>query len=121
MRLIKQVGKLEAAAAARVEDRRAVGIAWTIHEAVVDASALAPGEYIAVDIRMEAGEGGDCQADFWHVFERITTDERDLGVVRNAAGDRIGIVVGLDGGLISWELTDCSPCESASVCPDAIV
>ena len=121
MRLIKQVGKLEAAASARVEDRGAVGIAWTIHEAVVDASALAPGEYIAVDIRMEASDRGDCQADFWHVFERITTDERDLGVVRNAAGDRIGIVVGLDGGLISWELTDCSPCESASVCPDAIV
>lgn len=93
-RLLKSVARLEAAGAAAAAEPGGVGMCWTSHEARVDANELEDGEYIAADVRIDG--------DYWAISERVTLDTRDLGVVTDANGERLGIVVGLDGSLVTW-------------------
>lgn len=110
MRLISSLRRLEAgAAAAREAKPAAVGLIWTRQESVVDPETLYRGEYIAVDLTMRAGApvalGGasGVAPGAWLMAERITQDPQDLGVVRDAEGQRIGRVMELDGSMISIE------------------
>jgi hypothetical protein len=97
------------AAAAREAKPAAVGLIWTRQESVVDPETLYRGEYIAVDLTMRAGApvalGGasGVAPGAWLMAERITQDPQDLGVVRDAEGQRIGRVMELDGSMISIE------------------
>jgi hypothetical protein len=110
--------RLEAgAAAARERGPAAVGLVWSTRESVVDPDTLQPGEYIAVDIRLEgcphvAGEPvPDALSDppcWWTLAERVTTDPQDLGVVRDGFGARVGRVMELEGSMISIEMDEAA-------------
>lgn len=102
MRLVKQVARLEAAGAARAleMDPAPVELCWSEHEERVDAELLEPGEYIAVDIRIDEELLG---ARVVTIKERVTLAPADLGFVSDAAGRRIGRVTAIDGSLISYE------------------
>jgi hypothetical protein len=93
--LIKSVERLEASGAATAKAPARVGMCWTRHDERVDAAELARGEWIAADVYISPG-------DMWSICERVTEDEQDLGVVYEANGPRLGIVVALDGSLIRW-------------------
>jgi hypothetical protein len=106
VRLINAVKRLEAGAArAREEVAPGVGLVWSKDEVSVDPLTLEDGEYVAVDVVMEGGGpsplGGTAPV-WWTVTERVTLDPRDLGVVRNVAGERIGLVTDLDGSMVTW-------------------
>jgi hypothetical protein len=113
MRLISSIRRLEAGAAlARERVPASVGLSWSRNEVTIDPEELGPGEYIACDIRVQAGVAGgdraapDAMADqpyWWTLTERVTCDPQDLGVVRDAEGERIGRVMELDGSMISIE------------------
>ena len=99
MRLVKRVEELEAAGTARAAEPGAVGVVWTQQEETVDAEALAPGEYIAVDVTVLG-----CDPPMWRLRERVTAEADDLGdVYEDATGRAIGRVVGIEGTLITWE------------------
>jgi len=93
-RLLKSLARLEASGAAMAAEPAAIGMCWTSHEERVDAEDLEPGEYIAADVRIDG--------DYWAITERVTLDTRDLGVVTDANGERLGFVVGMDGSLVTW-------------------
>ena len=100
MRLLKVVGKLEAAAAeAQEAERPAVGVAWSSAE-TVDAACLDVGEYIATDVTILGEIGG---TEEWRTVERVTRDRNDLGGVFDAGGRRIGRVTAIDGSLVTLE------------------
>lgn len=110
MRLISTVGKLEAGAArARKAAPVVVGIAWSAGEERVYPEELLDGEYIASDIQLDAGAvvAGVMRSDpppEWKVRDRVTTDAADLGTVRDAAGEIVGRVVGLDGSMVDIQM-----------------
>jgi hypothetical protein len=89
-----------AAGAARAVEPGPVAIAWTAQEERLDPQELDYGEYLACDVQIdeEAGDG----VQLWRLRERVTTDARDLGYVRDAAGNLLGRVVSMDGSLIEW-------------------
>lgn len=107
MRLVGAVRRLEAgAAAARARAKPGkVGIVWTKQDCRVDASVLAEGELIAVDITVLPGADG---SHWWRIAERVTADPADLGVVYRQAADgavsRVGAVVSIDADLVRYEL-----------------
>jgi len=111
VRLITSIKRLEAGAAVARERRpAAVGLSWSRNEARVDPEELGPGEYIACDISIRSGAGvgavPDAMADqpyWWNLAERVTLDPQDLGLVRDAEGERIGRVMELDGSMIAIE------------------
>jgi hypothetical protein len=94
-RLIKSVERLEASGAALAKAPTRIGMCWTRTDERVDDSKVGFGQYIAADVYISAG-------DFWSICERITDDDQDLGIVYQANGPRLGIVVALDGSLIRW-------------------
>lgn len=101
MRLIKQLERIEAAAAAVAPDSGAVpvGLAWSNCDARVDAAQLLPGEYIAADVHVLANACPGVED--WSILERITCDAGDLGFVYDGAGARVGRVVAMDGSLLT--------------------
>jgi len=109
MRLVKQVARLEtgAAGAALVRvDPAPVEVCWSKHELRIDYEDLAPGEYIAVDVRVddvigEEGSVAGCTR-LVTITERVTRSEYDLGWVTDRDGRRIGRVNETDGSLISY-------------------
>jgi hypothetical protein len=105
MRLLRGVVRLEeaagAAAAAALEAVPVVSVVWSRQDERVDALRLNAGEHIAVDV-LHYGEvemPALCR-------ERITGDACDLGRVYGRRGDCVGIVVGIDGGLLTLHLTE---------------
>lgn len=124
MRLISSVKRLEAGAArAREEEPAAVGLVWSTHESKVEVESLADGEYVAVDVRLDRyGESApgavvDGQVveppEWWTIEERITSDPRDLGVVRDAEGVRVGRVVAIEGSMLTVQYDEEPPPASA--------
>jgi hypothetical protein len=125
MRLITSLKRLEvdAARARKKREPAAVGLSWSKHEVAIDADSLQPGEYIAVDIRIEgcareqldaAKESGRLPAAtsappcWWAVTERVTRDVQDLGVVRDYFGNRLGRVVELEGSMVTIEMDEAA-------------
>jgi hypothetical protein len=123
MRLITSLKRLEADGLRRKREPAAVGLSWSRHEVVVDPESLQPGEYIAVDIRIEgcpreeldaAVESGrvpdatNAAPCWWAVTERVTTDVQDLGVVRDYYGNRLGRVVELEGSMVTIEMEEAA-------------
>jgi hypothetical protein len=101
MRLVRALERLEgAAAAARAPEPARVGLVWTCDDVRIDVEELAAGEYVAVDLVM--GDELDETTSFGQILERVTYDVGDLGVVRNASGERIGVVTAVDGTLLTW-------------------
>jgi hypothetical protein len=111
-RLISQLERLEAGAAARAAAAPiAVGISWTsAASTVVDPETLRIGEYIAVDVDVHGGPE-ECEGipsamssppATWVTAERVTRDPGDLGIIRRG-GVRIGRVVMIDGGTMRVE------------------
>ncbi len=108
MRLLRQVGRLEAALAREAEPAP-VALAWTAQEERVEASGLTIGEYIALDVCVVELLGG---VPVWHTRERVTSDMCDLGFVYRGLGlddpgrVRVGRVVAVDGELVEWREED---------------
>ena len=104
MRLVR-LDRLERAAAAAEEAAARpvgdVGIVWTSSDGVLEPGELAVGEFVAFDITI-TDAGGASGTPTLRVAERATRDPRDLGVVYDAAGARLGYVVEVDGTLLSW-------------------
>ncbi len=102
MRLLRNVERLERGAAdAAVDDARRWCVVWTGYDSRLDAGALRDGEYLAVDVRREAGGEGAVRE---RLTERVTVDAQDLGRVYTEDGRRVGRVVSIDGDLVKWEL-----------------
>jgi len=111
MRLVRQVRRLEGAAAARALEREPVqvGLAWTEAKDTVEAAGLVEGEYIACDIHVcdESQDG----VTVIRTTERVTHDARDLGAVylSEDSGTAVGRVTAIDGTLITYELFEDEP------------
>ena len=111
MRLVKQVGRLEAAMALEAEPAP-VGIAWTSAEERIEAAGLAIGEYIALDVYVVDDLGG---VPVWYTRERVTRESCDLGYVYRGQGTGarpVGRVVALDGELVEWREESAAAAES---------
>jgi hypothetical protein len=78
-----------------------VGLVWTQDEEVLG-RPLAAGEYLAVDFFCVGPDEAGCGSR--RTVERATSDPRDLGIVYDAAGVRIGRVVKRDGPLVTTKL-----------------
>ena len=103
MRLIKRLDAAEErAAAASAERTDQARICWSTAEERVSDLDLSPGDFVACDVHYEgeAGAAGEMPPCL-HLVERITRDERDLGVVYDPEGVRVGVVVALDGSLLT--------------------
>lgn len=119
MKLLRRVGRAEAAAQAKAEVK-ATGaprymVVWTSNDgASVDARRLKAGEYIARDVYLSWGPGVASQSDPTEYLpgacgascvERITTDEQDGGkVYAGPCRELVGYVTSIDGELTDWEL-----------------
>ncbi len=129
MRLTRRLAAVEVAAGgaarARSAEVREVGVVWSAHEARIDASGLAAGEYIAADMRYldsppEAGEPArPLCGEFVSVTERVTRDSNDLGNVYGATGEVIGRVTELDGSLVIWKPVVSGPVAAPPLPPAA--
>jgi hypothetical protein len=118
VRLIKRLDAIAAAAAAREAERVAgadLAVCWSVREARVDDGDLEAGDYVACDVRYldEGAAALDAlplgsparPVDFTallSITERVTRDERDLGLVYDAAGVRVGRVVAVDGSMLTF-------------------
>ena len=78
-----------------------VGLVWTVDETPLG-RPLASGEFLATDL-FRTGPAVD-GAGVQRVVERATLNPRDLGLVYDAAGERIGRVVRRNGSLITTAL-----------------
>ena len=102
MRLVRQVARLEAAAARALEVEEApVGLMWTSQESRVDGESLAEGEWVAVDLYLGDELDG---VQYVRLVERATWQDTDLGWVYDGEGARVGRVVELDGSLLTWRV-----------------
>jgi len=114
MRLVKQVARIEGAAAARrarQDGPARIQIVWTAGDERLPDAALVSGAYVAVDLVL-----GACAADepcelclracVGKVRERLTTRLDDLGQVRLSTGDLVGRITCIDGSLLTWEPFD---------------
>jgi hypothetical protein len=151
VRLLRNIGRLEAAALAAKEERAdgaRIGVVWTDCEGRISAMGLKPGEMIAADLYFTESYGGSCgagadpggiepedgsgvlpggaveeggpaslrldsQCHGAKLIERVTTDRNDLGFVYLGAPGapgtvRVGRVVEVDGGLLTWREVSAS-------------
>lgn len=99
MKLLRQVERLEAAAAVRAVEPAAVSLVWSSDEVVVDLAQLRPGEYVATDVTIEERLEG---VSIWRTRERLTCDVRDLGNVYDVDGELVGRIVAIDGPMVEW-------------------
>jgi hypothetical protein len=105
MKLVRAVDRLEVRGRLAAPCLDGVGLVWSRDEVRVTRD-LEPGELIAIDMYQLEGyvpyEGA--APDTWgaRLEERVTRDTQDLGFVYDVAGQVIGQVVELDGGMISW-------------------
>jgi len=110
VRLIKQIGRIEGAAAARRERKDGparIGLVWTLADERIEAGLLRPGEFVAVDLVLgpcvAAGECQGCErACVGQVKERVTMRPDDLGVVRMPDGEQVGVITVIDGSMLTW-------------------
>ena len=100
--LVRAVERLESAAQRGGSGRGCAGRAGVDvgRCARAEAAELGPGEYIACDLHL-CGDGGE-GVKLARSVKRVTRDVQDLGRVYDAAGEAIGRVTQLDGGLITW-------------------
>ena len=106
MRLTARVEKLASAAArAKEPQTRELGIVWSTSDTRVDREQAKPGEYVAVDLYIDEPETAEGCPALVRTIERFTRNERDLGVVFDAKGARVGRIVAARGGVLRWELT----------------
>lgn len=102
MRLLRQIQRAEASAAAAArEPEGRVSLCWSCYETRVDPAELRCGEYIAVDLAFVGEIGGVAQN---VLRERVTLDGSDLGSVFGPGDVCVGRVVAIDGTLITYEL-----------------
>lgn len=102
MKLLRRAEKLAAAAGAGPAD---IGLIWSSYDVELEAEPhLKRGEYLAVDV-VEERAGADNPHDVtrWRCSERISTDPKDLGTIRDRAGAVVGRVTASTGKLLTVE------------------
>jgi hypothetical protein len=106
MRLVRRVENLETAASGAGAAPAVVPskfVCWTPRDVRADASQLAPGELLAVDVELEWS--GALGRRLIFTRERITRDESDLGLVYEGGASAehvIGRLVAIDGDVLTW-------------------
>ena len=119
MRLIKRLDAMEERAAAAAAAERPSGkvmVCWSTREERVADGDLAPGDFVACDVHYLDPQGPERDVARYReeataeeleftpcvrIVERITRDARDLGVVYDETGVRVGVVVELDGSMLT--------------------
>lgn len=106
MRQVQRLAADAGAAAAEEAELCEVRLSWTDRVNRIEDVDIGPGQYVAMDVTI-LQEVGDMR--YTRTVERLTNESWDLGIVRDAEGQRIGVITRVDGNYYEWARDDGEP------------